>query len=292
VAEAAQLAIAQIARYEGLWKRLTVRQRRLIGSALADVERELGAARPGFWTAARSASLMTQLAPAIRDLSSRQLALLQRALPSIARQAQLDAATWFTALDTEFLGAAEPLRWSSLEWLEGYSRPLLQSRLRIYRTSFARYGAETVSAIEDEVAKVALLGLSWDDAREPVRKIIGEAVVGKQWMVDRIVRTEVATVYSSTTMAALIEEDHPEERMMKKLVAMFDKVTGLDSRLLHGQTRLVTELFEDVVSRKKFDAPPNRPHDREIVVGWRSSWGAARGFDRQTREESPGVTAG
>jgi hypothetical protein len=79
---------------------------------------------------------------------------------------------------------------------------------------------------------------------------------------------------------------------MKKLVAIFDKVTGLDSRLLHGQTRLVTELFEDVVSRKKFDAPPNRPHDREIVVGWRQRWGAARGFERETREESPGVTAG
>jgi hypothetical protein len=286
------MAIAQIARYERLWKRLTVRQRRLIAGALADIERDLAIARPGSWTAARAASFLVQIAPAIRGLSSQQLALLQRALPGVAARAHRDAVSWFTTLDREYLGASAPLRWDAVEWLDGYSRPLLQSRLRIYRNSFARYGAEAVASIESEVAKIALLGLSWNDAREPVRKVVRAAVDGKQWMVDRIVRTEVATTYSSVTMAALFEEDHPEDRMMKKLVAIFDKVTGLDSRLLHGQTRLVTELFEDPISGRKFDAPPNRPHDREIPVGWRERWGPSVGFDRATRQESEGATAG
>lgn len=101
--------------------------------------------------------------------------------------------------------------------------------------------------------------------------------------IDGAVTANCATVYASTTMAALLEEDEPDDPMLKKLVALWDKVTGLDSKLLHGQTRRVQDLFTDVVHGKQFDAPPNRPNDREIVIGWRSSWGDDAGFDADTR---------
>jgi len=55
-------------------------------------------------------------------------------------------------------------------------------------------------------------------------------------------------------------------------VATFDKVTGQDSVFVHGQTKRLSEMFVDDKGRE-YDAPPNRPHDREIVVGWRSSYG-------------------
>jgi hypothetical protein len=291
VAVAAEIAIAQRDRYEQLWVALTARQRRLVVRALAQIEAELARAPAGSWTAARSAAVLTQLAGAVRGLSARQLSLLRRALPKIAAQAQRDTVAWFETLDRDFLGAAQPLRWAALEWLEGYSRPLLQSRLRIYRASFARYGAETVSTIEDEVAKTVLFGEGWDTARESVWKATKHIVEDRQWMVDRIVRTETATVYNSTTMAALLEEDEPDDPMLKKLVAVFDPVTGTDSKLLHGQTRRVTELFTDVLRGRKFDAPPNRPNDREIVVGWRASWGSDRSFDQATRRESDEVVS-
>jgi hypothetical protein len=122
--------------------------------------------------------------------------------------------------------------------------------------------------------------------------LVREQVGGRQWMVDRIVRTEVATVHSSTTMAALLEEDEPEDPMLKKLVAIFDKATALDSKLLHGQTRRVRDLFTDVVHGKMFDAPPNRPNDREIVIGWRASYGDASFFDAATRNDAGEGTAG
>jgi hypothetical protein len=209
--------------------------------------------------------------------------LLSRALPGIAGIAKDDLADYLGKLDEHYLGVARPLRWDALEWLEGYSRPLLRSRLRIYEKSFARYGAEAVAGIENAMAKSVLLGTPWTEARESVMGLVREQVGGRQWMVDRIVRTEISSVHSAVTMAALLEEDEPDDPMLKKLVALWDKVTGLDSKLLHGQTRRVQELFTDVVRGKQFDAPPNRPNDREIVIGWRSSWGDDAGFDADTR---------
>jgi hypothetical protein len=289
---AAEIVIAQRARYERLWGALTKRQHRLAEQAIADIEDELKKARPGSWTAAQSAATLAQLAEATRGLSTRQLALLRRALPGIALTAKDDVAAYLRALDEHYLGAVRPLRWDSLEWLRGYQRPLLRSRLRIHQKSFARYGAEAVAGIEAEVAKAALLGRPWTEAREAVMSIVREQVGGRQWMVDRIVRTETATVYSSTTMAALLEEDEEDDPMLKKLVAIFDKVTAMDSKILHGQTRGVRELFTDVVHGREFDAPPNRPNDREIVVGWRASYGSSAGFDADTRNDAGLGTSG
>jgi len=289
---AADLAIAQRARYDKLWATLERRERKLVDEALAEIEQNLKRARPGSWSAASSASTLVQLAQAVRGLSSAQLTLLRRALPGVAKKAQADAAAWLRELDASFLGAARPLRFDSLEWLRGYSRPLLRSRLRVYEQSFARYGAKTVSAIEDAIAKNMIIGTPWAEAREEVYDLVREQVGGKQWMVDRIVRTEVSAVHNATTMAALLEEDAADDPMLKKLVATFDPVTGQDSRLLHGQTRRLDELFTDVTTGRKFDAPPNRPNDREIVVGWRRSWGDDRGFDRDTAEEHEAASSG
>mgnify|MGYP000591375928 CR=1 FL=1 len=48
----------------------------------------------------------------------------------------------------------------------------------------------------------------------------------------------------------------------------------------------------DVIRGKQFDAPPNRPNDREIVIGWRASYGDARFFDAATRNDVGGEGAG
>jgi hypothetical protein len=280
---AAGIVIDQRARYERLWGALTKRQAALAASAMADIEAELSRAKQGSWTSAMAAATLAQLGEATRGLSESQLRLLSRALPGIAGIAKDDLADYLGRLDEHYLGVARPLRWDALEWLEGYSRPLLRSRLRIYEKSFARYGAEAVAGIENSMAKSVLLGTPWTEARKSVMGLVRNEVGGRQWMVDRIIRTEVATVYSSTTMAALLEEDEPDDPMLKKLVAIWDKVTGLDSKMLHGQTRRVQDMFTDVVRGREFDAPPNRPNDREIVIGWRASWGDDAGFDAETR---------
>lgn len=285
---AASLADGHRARLDKIWATLTARQRRLVAKTLDQIETDLNETRRGSWSAASSSSTLVQLAQSVRGLSTKQLASLRRALPGVAAQAQADTATWVRALDESFLGSTTPLAWDSLEWLGQTRDPLMRSRLRIYRKSFQRYGAEAVSAIEDAVAQRVLVGTPWTEAREEVMDIVREQVGGKQWMVDRIVRTESSTVANAVTMSALrAEDDDPDDPMLKKLVATFDASTGQDSRLLHGQTRPIGQPFLDVRSGREYMAPPNRPNDREIVVGWRRSWGDDREFDQETREAEP-----
>jgi hypothetical protein len=282
---AADIVIGQRARYEKLWASLSARQRRLVDRMLADLEAEVLGAKRGSWSEAQAASVLAQVASSVKGLSEKQLALLRRALPGVAKQSQFDLAQYLGKLDAKF-GTARPLRWDTLEWLEGYSRPLLRSRLRIYQRSFARYGAAAVSDIEEAVARAATLGQPWTEVRDDVWSAVRGVVGDRQWMVDRIVRTETSTVYSSTALAAMIEEDDAEDDpMQKKLVAVFDKVTGADSKALHGQTVGVRELFTDRVRGTKFDAPPNRPHDRELIVAWRKSWGSDADFNEDTAND-------
>lgn len=280
---AADLADAQRERFDGLWKSIGSRERRVVARALEQLEEDLGKTRRGSWSAASKASTMIQLAQSVKGLSSSQLAVLRRALPGVAAAAQDSTADLLRELDKSFTGSVTPLSWDSVEWLDDYKDPLLRSRLRIYRKSFTRYGAQAVSDIEDAIAQRVLVGTPWTDARAEVMSIVRDQVAAKQWMVDRIVRTESSAVYSSTTMAALhAEDDDPDDPMLKKLVATFDSATGADSVLLHGQTRRLSEPFVDVTGRE-YMAPPNRPNDREMVVGWRGSWGDDREFDRQVR---------
>lgn len=58
--------------------------------------------------------------------------------------------------------------------------------------------------------------------------------------------------------------------MCKILSAVFDDRTGWDSYQAHGQIRLPDEAF--AWAGGLYQAPPNRPNDREVVVPHRISW--------------------
>jgi hypothetical protein len=282
---AAAVILAQRREYERLRGKLTARQRGIMAKALERMLADLDRARPGTWTEAERRATIVQVTDAMRDLAGDQFKDLARTLPVFARLAAKDVAAYLGALDREFLGAVRPMRWASLDWVKGYERPLMRSRLRIFRKSFERYGGAAVREIEDLVATRTTLGMPWTDARDEVMKVVGDVVQGRQWMVDRILRTEAKTVYSATTMAALFEEDSDDDPMLKKLVATFDVRTADDSRALHGQAVPVRELFTDVLTGRSFDHPPNRPNDREDIVGWRTSWGSDEDFDAETATE-------
>jgi hypothetical protein len=216
---------------------------------------------------------MAQVRAGIEHLAVRQAGLLTATVPAIASSSKRRLTDLLNVLDRRFLGAARPLRFDTAAWLESNTRQLAQSRLRIYPQSFARYGGAAVREIEQELGKLALIGMPWTRARPRVWAAVREVVGDRQWMVDRILRTETSAIYNGTALAAMEAEDTPEEPMLKRLIATFDKVTGADSVHVHGQVRRVREPFSD--GRRSYQAPPNRPHDREIVVPHRAAWGTS-----------------
>jgi hypothetical protein len=175
-------------------------------------------------------------------------------------------------LDKRFAGAVRPLNFDALKWAEQQGDRLGTARLRMFRGSLARYGVAAAQKIEDAATSTALLGMPWYEASKRVRSGVLAAAGSEQWQIDRLMRTEVATVYNGASLAALEEEDDEDEPMLKRLSATFDSRTGRDSVAAHGQVRRVGEPFVDIAGRS-YQAPPNRPNDREIVLPHRARWG-------------------
>ena len=269
----AQLLSSQRSGLSRAQDQLGARQRRLARAALSDLDKGLRRVKPGSWGDASKRASMVMLGQALRTLNDRQIADLGLGLSEVTKMGARDAAKLLTTLDQHYLGSVRPLRFDTAAWWERTDERIGQVRLRQYSKSFRKYGAAAVETIEDELGKRILTGESWAKARDAVWEATRDVVGDRRWMVDRIIKTETAAAYNGTTLAALHEEDtDPEDPMMKRLVATFDKVTGQDSVFVHGQTKRLSEMFVDDKGRE-YDAPPNRPHDREIVVGWRSSYG-------------------
>ena len=247
------------------------RTTRLAREAIADLQADLADRSIGEWGIASKAAAMAQIQTGIDALALRQAAVLEGSIAAVAGASQRRLVGLLGALDKRYLGSPAPVRFDTLAWLEGNTAQLSRTRLQAFRGSFQRYGAAAVAEIEDALGKLALTGQPWTRARPQVHAAIRGVVGDRQWMVDRILRTETSAIYNGTTLAAMIEEDSEASPMLKRLVATFDRVTGRDSVAVHGQVRPVREPFSD--GKRSYMAPPNRPHDREIVVPHKGAWG-------------------
>jgi len=258
---------ADLDRFAGQLRR---RSTRLVRESMVELRDRYARARLDSWGAASNLAAATIAADAVARLQARQAHDLGAALPTVARVSRDRQVSLLRALDERYAGSVRPLRFDTLAWLEDQSTS--QIRLRQFPRSFARYGAAATAEIEDALAKLALTGRPWTEARGKVWATVRGIVGDRQWMVDRILRTETSAIYNGTALAAIEAEDTPDSPMLKRLVSIFDKVTGLDSYAQHGQLRRVREPFQDPNGRL-YQAPPNRPHDRAIVVPHRSDWG-------------------
>ena len=94
----------------------------------------------------------------------------------------------------------------------------------------------------------------------------------KKYWAERVVRTEVAHSQNEArlrTIDTAKETDFPD--MAKKILAMMDMRTAMDSIGVHGQVKGTDEMFQDGAGRQ-YLRPPARPNDRETIVPWRKSW--------------------
>jgi len=285
VSTEADLVFAQRAWLDRRERLLTVQQQKIVARSLTRLAAELDRVDWSSWTASSRVKTLELIFDVVNRMRGRQTVALRKALESISKRAWFDTAAYVRALDAKF-GQPRGLAWETIEHWQTRWGPYETTRLRVYRRSFRRYGAAAVADIEVAIGQRVLLGRSWHDAREEVMAIVQDKVEGRMWMVDRILRTETASAYNTTTLQALYEEDEADDPMLKKLVAIFDNRTAPDSKRLHGQTRKLSEPFYDPTRGREFRAPPNRPNDREILVGWRESWGSASAFDQETRADA------
>ena len=267
----------------------TDRQRAVIRDAFLEVQAGIdGMGIPASsmtWTQANQRVVMSMVGDAYGKVYKQGQGVFLDDVAGTTLASQGHTAGLLATLDKRYRGIVTPLRFDTLDWWGNTNEEIGAVRLRQYQQSFKRYGNHAITKVEDAIAKATIQRKTWREMRGEVWGAVSKTVDNQQWMVDRIVRTELSAAYNGTTLAALHEEDDPNDPMLKKLVATFDNRTGKDSEGVHNQTKKLNERFFDAKLGIFFQAPPNRPHDREAVMGWRTSYGDAMAdpYDDKTR---------
>jgi hypothetical protein len=107
---------------------------------------------------------------------------------------------------------------------------------------------------------------------------IGRFFIGEEWKLTRIARTELHHVYNFSKMMGMGEvRDSTLPDLKKALMHPMDNRTAADSKRLAAENPIV-DIDEPFRFKWKgevrvFQAPPDRPNDRSILVPYREQWG-------------------
>ena len=252
---------------------------KLTSRQLATLERAIMALKAGDLASLKSAAML-----ALTSWLAGHLDKLGRLLAGRLRKSWIGGgrqlADLLGQLDQAFLGDRQAYPWDAPAWYTAGAEQHAATRAQPVQVSLARYAQATTAKAEEELSRpgLAAAGAALLLLRKRVWKAIRQALASTSWLLARLWDTETSRAYNAGRMAGMLAEDQraarPGDRLAKQLVATFDKVTGRDSVILHGQTVPVRSPFVDVTGRL-YDHPPNRPHDREIVVPTRLAYAAA-----------------
>lgn len=173
--------------------------------------------------------------------------------------------TW----DREFIGAATPISLDAVRIATDTKNFLFNK----YEASISSYSESLRSRIANGIAQSAVEGVTADE----LIGRLGRTMLGEEWRLQRMVRTELQGVYSLGKLNGMLdlrENEMPD--LMKTLYHPMDNRTGKDSKWLNSHNPIVPvdEPFDESSTGKEviYMYPPNRPNDRAIMIPYRKAW--------------------
>lgn len=242
-------------------KRLTpehaTRLRQIAKDVQDELERQLKALTPGRFTTQQTRAVLAQVRAIVELLGAEygvrigsELERLAALAAAIGRDGLVkQIAAW---ADT-FPGAVRPLSHADV------AGDLLDpGLLEFYDTSKATYGMDAIRRMRDALVKSSIAS---ETVNQTAERLSTEMEM-QDWRAERIVRTEAAF---ASQRRALEDAKAADLGLAKQLVAIHDDRTGEDSLFVDGQVRPLDEPFVDNEGRR-YQHPPNRPNDREVIV--------------------------
>jgi hypothetical protein len=162
-----------------------------------------------------------------------------------------------------------------------------------HATALDRLRADSARSLAQQLGDQTWRGLRavFEAQTDPRHLIVlaGELLDQQDWRVKRLVATETSYAYNLAQAAAL--RAYPtdpgdllwgrwQERVDDLTGRPLDKQVAPDSLVLHGQVTRPGGVFTmpndpraGRLAGRSWAHPPNRPHDRAVLVPWQRSWG-------------------
>ena len=170
--------------------------------------------------------------------------------------------------DEYFTGAVVPINVDLLAIASDASELLINR----YQSSVERYSEDLRGAIERNLTNGIIIGQPIDTLLQNV----GSFFLGEEWKLRRVARTELHNVHSMSKLAALNGLAQTQDGLMKRLYHPMDSRTAKDSIALRklDPALPINEPFKFKWNGQMriFQAPPDRPNDRAILVPFRKGW--------------------
>jgi hypothetical protein len=290
---------------------------RALLQTLVDADKSI-AKRLEYWVERRLGGMEMRFSEAslivFREQVQVMIALVQARLLGITNSASLRAAReslrmstgLFNELERLFTGIVRPIPLDRAAMAR--LRPSLLAR---HATSVDRYGAAMVTRMERILAQGYAEGITNSQMvdrivglRGPVGRVSIRAVEIQPGVVVRltedfipeglfvrhrswawrIVRTETAEAQNAASDESIERARERFDDTRRKILAVMDNKTAMDSIYVHGQIKARDEMFVDGAGRR-YLRPPARPNDRETIIPWREGWPET---DRSRRLSSRG----
>lgn len=134
-----------------------------------------------------------------------------------------------------------------------------EALLEHYAVSADFYGSGAIRRMRLSIAAGILRGESLAAVWERMAIDVGIPL----FRAERIVRTEASFATHRRQLLDLRKDGGPN--WWKQLVTLFDRRTGADSKVIHGQRRRLNRPFRRS-NGELFDHPPDRPNDRGTMI--------------------------
>jgi hypothetical protein len=185
----------------------------------------------------------------------------------------------FRELEKHFRGTTPVLSLEKAAILRDLVKDVDASILRRHQLVSTTWTAGAIADMERVLSTGALAGKPLEGMVDDVMGVAG-LMNEERWRAERIVRTELSHAHNSAKFKAMQKSQEDQGRpLYKKLITTFDDRTGDDSFLQHGQTVPVDQPFEWKHKRRggtwvvtRYQHPPNRPNDREVIIPWDPEW--------------------
>lgn len=172
-------------------------------------------------------------------------------------------------LEEKFTGVARLYPYEAVEVAYQSDNYLIER----YKSSLKNYNVSTRTRVQQQVAN-AVIERKYN---YEVVQAVGGVLDSEEWKVRRIVRTELANIYSLSKLNSMMRvRDETAPDMMKTIYNPMDARTGEDSKYLE-KMKMIIPLEDDFEFTYKgveysFSAPPNRPNDRGVLVPILKHW--------------------